>query len=287
MSKTWIITGAGRGFGREFALAALNRGDRVAATARDTAALDDLVKQFGDAIVPLQLDVTDREQAFSVVQEAHSRLGRIDIVVNNAGYGLFGAVEEISVAQLRDQLEVNLFGVLNVTQAVLPVLREQGSGHIVQISTFGGVAAFPLLGGYHASKWALEGLTESLAQEVAGQGINVTLVEPGGFATDWAGNSAVWAETLSAYDPLRAEMAEQRDSLPAGMIGDPKAAGPALLKIVDAEQPPLRVFFGTFPTQLVPDLYKSRLDTWEAWKHVSLEANGDGATITSAQVAGH
>ena len=287
MSKTWIITGAGRGFGREFALAALNRGDRVAATARDTAALDDLVKQFGDAIVPLQLDVTDREQAFSVVQEAHSRLGRIDVVVNNAGYGLFGAVEEISVAQLRDQLEVNLFGVLNVTQAVLPILREQGSGHIVQISTFGGVAAFPLLGGYHASKWALEGLTESLAQEVAGQGINVTLVEPGGFATDWAGNSAVWAETQSAYDPLRAAMAEQRDNLPAGMIGDPKAAGPALLKIVDAEQPPLRVFFGTFPTQLVPDLYKSRLDTWEAWKHVSLEANGTGATITSAQIAGH
>ena len=287
MSKSWIITGAGRGFGREFTLAALRRGDRVAATARDTAALADLVEQFGDAIVPLQLDVTNREQAFSVVQEAKHRLGRIDVVVNNAGYGLFGAVEEISVPQLRHQLEVNLFGVLHVTQAVLPVLREQGAGHIVQISTFGGVAAFPLLGGYHASKWALEGLTESLAQEVAGHGINVTLVEPGGFATDWAGESAVWAETQSQYDALRAAMAEQRDNLPDGMIGDPKAAGPALLKIVDAEQPPLRVFFGAFPTQLVPDLYKTRLDTWEAWKHVSLEANGDGAALTSTQIVGH
>ncbi|MFC8436576.1 SDR family NAD(P)-dependent oxidoreductase [Streptomyces sp. NPDC057253] len=287
MSKAWIITGAGRGLGREFAATALSRGDRVAATARDTAALDDLVKQFGDAIVPLQLDVTDREQAFSVVQEAHDRLGRLDVVVNNAGYGLFGAVEEISVEQLRHQLEVNLFGVLNVTQAALPLLRAQGSGHIVQISTVGGVAAFPLIGGYHASKWALEGLTESLAQEVAGQGIHVTLVEPGGFATDWAGDSAVWAEPQTPYDPLRAAMAAQRDSLPAGMIGDPKAAGPALLKIVDAEQPPLRVFFGAFPTQLVPDLYQSRLDTWEAWKQVALEANGNGATITSVEIAGH
>jgi NAD(P)-dependent dehydrogenase (short-subunit alcohol dehydrogenase family) len=271
MSKVWFITGTSRGFGREFARAALGRGDRVAATARDIATLDDLVGEYGDAVLPLALDVTDREAAFAAVGTAVERFGRLDVVVNNAGYGLFGAVEEITPEQLQRQLDVNLFGVLHVTQAVLPVLREQGSGHIVQISTIGGVAAFPNLGGYHASKWALEGLTESLAQEVAGLGISVTLVEPGGFATDWAGSSAAHATPLPAYDALREGMAARRGSAKAG---DPTAAGPALLKVVDAEEPPLRVFFGELPTQIVPTLYANRLATWEQWKDVSIEADG-------------
>lgn len=271
MSKVWFITGTSRGFGREFAAAALGRGDRVAATARDAGSLDDLVAEYGDAVLPLALDVTDRAAAVAAVDAAVERFGRLDVVVNNAGYGLFGAVEEITPEQLRDQLEVNLFGVLNVTQAVLPVLREQGSGHIVQISTIGGVAAFPNLGGYHASKWALEGLTESLAQEVAGFGIKVTLVEPGGFATDWAGSSATHAAPLPAYDGLREAMASMRGS---SAPGDPTATGPALLKVVDAEQPPLRVFFGAMPTQMIPGLYQSRLDTWEQWKDVSVAADG-------------
>jgi NAD(P)-dependent dehydrogenase (short-subunit alcohol dehydrogenase family) len=274
MSKTWFITGAGRGFGKEFAQAALSRGDRVAATVRKLGDLDDLVDTFGDAVLPLELDVTDRARVFEAVEQAKARFGRLDVVVNNAGYGLFGAVEEISEQQLRDQLEVNLFGVLHVTQAVLPVLRTQGDGHIVQISTIGGVAAFPSLGGYHASKWALEGLSESLAQEVAPFGIKVTLVEPGGFATDWSGSSAVHAEPQAQYDPLRQAMAERVRTTPPELTGDPTAAGPALLEIVDAEQPPLRVFFGIMPTMIVPGLYQSRLDTWEQWKHVALTANG-------------
>lgn len=271
MSKTWFITGAGRGFGKEFAKTALERGDRVAATARKVADLDDLVQQYGDAVVPLTLDVTDRAAVFSAVEKATDALGRLEVVVNNAGYGLFGAVEEITEQQLRDQLEVNLFGVLHVTQAVLPVLREQGSGHIVQISTVGGIAAFPNLGGYHASKWALEGLSESLAQEVGQFGIKVTLVEPGGFETDWSGASAAHADQNPIYDGLRKSLAERQ----AGAnLGDPTAAGPALLQIVDAEQPPLRVFFGAMPTQLAPHLYQQRLDTWEQWKNVSLQAQG-------------
>jgi NAD(P)-dependent dehydrogenase (short-subunit alcohol dehydrogenase family) len=274
MSKVWFITGAGRGFGREFTKAALERGDRVAATARDTSALDDLVAAHGDALLPLRLDVTDRAAVFAAVAEATKALGRLDVVVNNAGYGLFGAVEEISEQQLRDQLETNLFGVFHVTQAVLPVLREQGSGHIVQISTIGGQAAFPQLGGYHASKWALEGLTESLAQEVAAFGIKVTLVEPGAYGTDWAGSSAVHAEPQPQYDPLREAMAARRGQSRPGFTGDPAAAGPALLKIVDAEEPPLRVLFGTVPTQMLPQIVQKRLDTWEQWKHVSIEANG-------------
>lgn len=269
MSKVWFITGASKGFGREFALAALGRGDRVAATARDVATLDALVAEHGDAVLPLRLDVTDRAQVFAAVEAAHTRFGRLDIVINNAGYGLFGAVEEITEQQLRDQLETNLFGVFHVTQAVLPILREQGSGHIIQISTIGGVAAFPTLGGYHASKWALEGLTESLAQEVAGFGITVTLVEPGGFATDWSGASATFAEPQPQYAPLREAMAQRGGSSP-----EPVGFQSAILKVVDAEKPPLRIFFGEQPTQIAPQVYQQRLDEWAAWAPLSREAEG-------------
>jgi NAD(P)-dependent dehydrogenase (short-subunit alcohol dehydrogenase family) len=271
MSKVWFITGTSRGFGRHFAEAALERGDKVAATARNVGSLDDLITKYGDAVLPLALDVTDKDAVAAAVTAAHTTFGRLDVVVNNAGYGLFGMVEEITEQQLRDQLETNLFGAFFVTQAVLPILREQQSGHIIQISTIGGVGAFPSLGGYHASKWALEGLTESLAQEVAGFGIKVTLVEPGGFATDWAGSSAVHAEPNPAYQPIRDAMAARRGD---AQYGDPAAAGPALLDIVDADQPPLRVLFGSQPTQLVKHLYAQRLQTWADWEHVSHAAQG-------------
>ena len=277
MAKTWFITGAGRGFGMEFAKNALERGDRVAATARNTSALEPLVAAHGDAILPLQLDVTDRDAVFAAVNKAAEHFGRLDVVVNNAGYGLFGAIEEITEQELRDQMEVNLFGVLHVVHAVLPILRAQGSGHIIQISTIGGLVAFPNLGGYHASKWALEGLSESLAQEVAGQGIKVTLVEPGGFNTDWSGNSAVHATRKPEYDGLRkasAEASAANPDSPMRKLGDPVAAGKAILKIVDAENPPLRAFFGIAPTMVVPAMYAQRLATWEAWKPDALEANG-------------
>lgn len=277
MTKTWLITGAGRGFGMEFAKNALERGDRVAATARDTSALGELVATYGDAVLPLQLDVTAREAVFAAVGQAAKHFGQLDVVVNNAGYGLFGAVEEITEQQLRDQMEVNLFGVLHVVQAALPFLRAQGSGHIIQISTIGGLVAFPNLGGYHASKWALEGLTESLAQEVAGQGIKVTLIEPGGFNTDWSGSSAVRATPMPEYDALRTALSEAsaaNPDSPMRKLGDPVAAGKAVLKIVDAEHPPLRAFFGIAPTMVVPAMYAQRLATWEEWKPVALEANG-------------
>lgn len=271
MSKVWFITGTSRGFGREFALAALERGDQVAATARDVSTLGDLVDRFGDAVLPLPLDVTDKAEGTSAVTQAHEQFGRLDVVVNNAGYGLFGMVEELSEQQVRDQLETNFFGALWVTQAVLPILRAQGSGHIIQISTIGGVGAFPSLGGYHASKWALEGLTESLAQEVAGLGIKVTLVEPGGFATDWAGSSASHATPIDVYQPIRDAMAERSSG---AQQGDPTAAGPALLQIVDAENPPLRVLFGSQPVDLVKHIYSQRLHTWDEWAHVSHAAQG-------------
>ncbi|MFF0014980.1 SDR family oxidoreductase [Streptomyces sp. NPDC005374] len=274
MSKIWFITGSSRGFGRQFAKAALERGDKVAATARNTDSLADLVAAHGEAILPLTLDVTDKAAATDAVQRAHAHFGRLDVVVNNAGYGLFGMVEELTEQQIRDQMETNFFGALWVTQAALPLLREQGSGHIVQISTIAGVVAFPYVGGYNASKWALEGLSDALAQEAAGFGIKVTLVEPGGFATDWAGSSAVAAEPLPAYDEVRAVA-----HAGASQLGnsDPATSGEALLKIVDADTPPLRVFFGTAPLQVAPPVYTERLKTWEEWAKVSAEAEGTTA----------
>jgi NAD(P)-dependent dehydrogenase (short-subunit alcohol dehydrogenase family) len=271
--KTWFITGASRGFGREWTIAALDRGDRVAGTARDTSTLDDLVEKFGDALLPLRLDVTDREADFAAVQRAHQHFGRLDVVVNNAGYGQFGMVEELSEADARDQIETNLFGALWVTQAALPFLREQGAGHILQVSSIGGITAFPNVGMYHASKWALEGLSQTLAQEVAGFGIHVTLIEPGGFSTDWGGSSARHAQALPAYDEFRKAAAEQRAARMSSP-GDPAASAAAVLRIVDAEHPPLRVFFGTAPLAIAEADYGRRLETWREWDHVSRIAQG-------------
>lgn len=268
--KHWFLTGANRGLGRAFAVAALERGDKVAATARNPDGLKDLVARFGDRCVPILLDVTDRAACFAAVAQANSQLGRLDVVVNNAGFGLFGMVEELTEAQMRQQMEVNFFGLFHMTQAVLPILRGQGSGHIVQISTVGGVMTFPGLGGYHASKWAVEGLSDALAQEVAGQGIKVTLVEPGPYATDWAGTSASHAAPIAAYVPVRAALAARQ--LPPELYGDPAAVGPAILKLVDAENPPLRLFLGAMPNMMVPGVYQARLAEWEAWKDVSTAA---------------
>ena len=271
MSKVWFVTGASKGFGREWTEAALERGDRVAATARRPETLDALVETYGDLVLPLRLDVTDRDAGRAAVQRAAEHFGRLDVVVNNAGYGHFGMVEELTEAELRDQLETNLFGAVWVTQAALPIMREQGSGHVVQVSSIGGISAFPTVGAYHASKWALEGLSQSLAQEVAGFGIHVTLVEPGGFTTDWSGPSAVRSEEIAAYDGVR-EAAKSRPS--AATPGDPTATRAPILKIVDADEPPLRVFFGKAPLDIATKDYESRLATWNEWQPVALEAQG-------------
>jgi NAD(P)-dependent dehydrogenase (short-subunit alcohol dehydrogenase family) len=274
-SKTWFITGTSRGFGREWTAAALARGDRVAATARDPSTLDDLAREHGDALLPLALDVTDRAAAFASVRRAHEHFGRLDVVVNNAGYGQFGMVEELSEADARDQIETNLFGALWVTQAALPFLREQRSGHIIQVSSIGGITAFLGIGMYHASKWALEGLSQSLAQEVRDFGIHVTLVEPGGFSTDWGGASARHAEPLEAYADAH-EASRRRRAGGASSAGDPTASAAALLRIVDADEPPLRCFFGRRPLGIAEQDYERRLATWREWQPVAELAQGDG-----------
>ncbi|BBZ20691.1 short-chain dehydrogenase/reductase [Mycolicibacterium gadium] len=271
--KVWFITGTSRGFGREWAIAALERGDKVAATARNTSTLDELVAKFGDALLPIQLDVTDRAADFAAVKQAHDHFGRLDVVVNNAGYGHFGFIEELTEQEARDQIETNVFGALWVTQAALPYLRAQRSGHIIQVSSIGGITAFQNVGIYHASKWALEGFSQSLAQEVAPFGIHVTLIEPGGFSTDWAGSSSKRSTPHPDYKVVHEE-ADRLRSERVSEPGDPKASAAAVLKLVDAEKPPLRIFFGELPLRLAKADYESRLATWEEWQPVSIEAQG-------------
>lgn len=272
--KVWFITGTSRGFGRIWAEAALARGDRVAATARDVATLSALVERYGEQVAVLNLDVTDKPAVHRAMSDAHARFGRIDVLVNNAGYGQFGAIEEISEAEAREQIETNLFGALWVTQAVLPIMRAQGSGHIIQISSIGGVNAFAYVGLYHASKWGLEGFSQSLAAEVADLGIKVTIVEPGGFATDWGGSSLRHATPMAAYESARAAITKFRSG---NIPGDPEATGPAMLKIVDAKEPPLRIFFGAGGLPMTRTEYAKRIETWERWNDVSIEAQGNWA----------
>jgi NAD(P)-dependent dehydrogenase (short-subunit alcohol dehydrogenase family) len=198
-NKVWFMTGTSKGFGRVWAEAALARGDRVAATARDVKSLAPLLDRYGAQVVAITLDVTDRAAAFAAIGEAHRRFGRLDVVVNNAGYGLFGAIEEVSETDARAQIDTNLFGAMWVCQAALPIMRAQKSGHILQISSVGGVQAYPTCGLYHASKWGLEGFSQALAAEVARFGIKVTIVEPGGYETDWHGGSAKYSARLPAY----------------------------------------------------------------------------------------
>jgi NAD(P)-dependent dehydrogenase (short-subunit alcohol dehydrogenase family) len=271
MSKIWFITGASRGFGRSWTIAALDRGDKVAATARDTATLRDLAEKYGDALLPIRLDVTDRAADFAAVQQAHQHFGRLDIVVNNAGYGHFGFIEEVTEAQARAQFDTNVFGALWVTQAAIPLMREQGGGHIVQISSIGGVAAFPTVGIYNASKWALEGFTEALAQEVAGFGIKTTLIEPGGYATDWAGASAARSEPLPAYQAMHDAMAERRASY-AGAQPGPDDTTAAVFAAIDAENPPKRLLLSGTAFDIAQNVYAERVKTWAEWEQTSRSA---------------
>ncbi|OPG14349.1 SDR family NAD(P)-dependent oxidoreductase [Microbispora sp. GKU 823] len=276
MSKIWFVTGSSRGLGRNFVEAALSRGDKVAATARNTASLDELVAAYGDAVLALELDVTDKAAVFESVKRAKEHFGRLDVIVNNAGYAQIGAIEELTEQHLRDQFETNLFGAVWVIQAALPYLREQGSGHVIQMSSAAGLIAMPLGGAYQASRWALEALGETLAHEVADFGVKVTVIEPGGFATrsgknpDPLDNGHV-AEPDPIYDGLRRRLAAFAGKQPAG---DPAAAARALLKIVDSDNPPLRVLFGQGFYPMLQQVYADRLKTWADWQDLSREAQG-------------
>jgi NAD(P)-dependent dehydrogenase (short-subunit alcohol dehydrogenase family) len=243
------------------------RGDHVAATARDVTQLAPLAERYGQAVLPLALDVTDHAAVRAAVQRASSHFGSLDIAVNNAGYGHFGMVEELTEDELRAQMESNFFGAVWVTQAVLPIMRSQRSGRILQVTSEGGIRAFPGIGAYHASKWALEGLSESLSQEVAAFGIHITNVEPGPYATDWLARGARHSDRHPDYAEVHQATAQDFKT------GDPRATRAAILKIVDSEQPPLRIFLGKSFDD-VTDLYDDRLRTWREWQPVSVAAFG-------------
>jgi NAD(P)-dependent dehydrogenase (short-subunit alcohol dehydrogenase family) len=281
MKKTWFITGASRGFGRIWAEAALKRGDQVTATARKLADIADLKERFGDAVLPMALDVTNPEQVSQVVQQAFKHFGRLDVLVNNAGTSLFAATEEASDEQIRELFDANYLGMVRVLRSALPLLRKQGSGHILGVSSGLGITALPLIGFYCATKWAVEALHESLAQEVRPFGIKVTLVEPGAYATDF-GKSSKIGDAMEPYAELRKQFLMHLANMEQG---DPEATAEAVLKLVDADDPPLRFGLGTTILPRARAAYAERLATWEAWEDVSNAAMGEPKTIGEAGIA--
>ena len=271
MSKIIFITGASRGFGKLWATALLERGDKVAVSARNLEDLSELVSTYGDAVLPIKLDVDDRKAVFEAVERITTHFGRIDTVVNNAGFGLFGAVEETTEEQARQQMETNFFGVLWVTQAVLPLMRSQKTGHIIQVSSFLGLISLPVLGLYNASKYAVNGFSESLAMEVKDFGIKISLIEPNGFSTDWAGSSAYKTQDHEAYNPVKTAFFE---GTAPDEWGNPETTVPAFLKLVDTVNPPLHFLMGKMAYPAIKDIYAKRLAEFEEWKHVAVAAHG-------------
>lgn len=268
--KVWFITGAARGFGRVWAEAALKRGDRVAAAARNPHALEELVKTYGDAVLLLPLDVTERSAVFEAVRRAHEHFGRLDVILCNAGYGYMGAVEELEPEQMKANFDANIFGTLSVVQAALPILRAQRSGHILTVSSVGGVIGFPTGGSYTASKFAIEAMSEALSGEVAPFGIKVTILEPGHFSTEFQ-KSVKSPPAIEAYNPVRQAI---RASFKPGDFGDPAATAAALFEAVDTQFPPLRLVLGSTTIEKFRAVYASRLSNWNTWEATSNAAQG-------------
>jgi NAD(P)-dependent dehydrogenase (short-subunit alcohol dehydrogenase family) len=268
-SRVWFITGASRGFGRLFTKAALGTGDRVVATARRPGSLDDLAAEHQERLVVLPLDVTDRAAVFATVERAVAAFGGLDIVINNAGYGLSGAVEEVTEAQARAVIDTNFFGALWVSQAVVPCLRAQRSGYIVQISSVSGLTGIPTMGLYAASKFALEGMSDALAQELEPFGVHVTLVEPRVYATEFMGPSMQLAEFKPEYLPVRAALMQRYGSLSPG---DPARVAEGVLELVNSPQPPRRLLLGDGDYDAVFEAYGERMAEWASWEKVSRAA---------------
>lgn len=273
MSKTIFITGASRGFGKIWAEAFLKRGDKVVVTSRHIDSLKELTDKYKDAVLPIELDITNRADSFKAVEKAKAHFGSIDIVINNAGTGVVGAVEELNEQDARNIMEANFFGTLWVTQAVLPILRAQGSGHIIQLSSALGIYTFPSIGIYSATKFAVEGLSEALAQEVKDLGIHVTIVQPNGFATDF-NTSSITSSPVAVYDNMRARLYADPNITASDAYGDPRATAEAILQLVDSPNPPLRLILGKKALPLAKAAYAARLASWEEWKEVSDKAHG-------------
>ncbi|MBY6263774.1 oxidoreductase [Azospirillum sp. 412522] len=273
-TPVWFITGCSTGFGRELARLVLEKGWRVAATARDPSKLDDLLAGHGERGRAIALDVTDHAQVARAVAEAEEAFGRLDVVVNNAGYGYLSAIEEGEDGEIRAMFETNVFGLAAVTRAVLPGMRARRAGHIVNISSQGGMIGFPGSGYYAATKFAVEGLSESLSKEVAPLGIRVLIVEPGPFRTDWAGRSlkqsATWIED---YEQTSGARRKQIGGYSGKQPGDPVRAAEAIITAVTAADPPLRLVFGRPALDGVRGKLRSVLDEIDAWEKTTLGAD--------------
>jgi len=266
MSKVWFITGCSTGFGRELAKHVLELGNKVAVTARRTGDIEDIVSQYPGNAVAIALDVTQPAQVKAAVQEAESAFGRIDVLVNNAGIGYFGAVEESEDDEVRRMFEINFFGLAEVTRAVLPIMRKQRSGHIVNVSSIGGFVAFPAIGFYNATKFAVMGYSEALSKEVAHLGIKVTVVAPSGFRTDWAGRSAK-NSNIVIDDYAQSAHANQGNirGYSGNQPGDPVRAAKAIVTAVESANPPLRLLLGAAAlknARLKLEELKQEFDTW-------------------------
>jgi NAD(P)-dependent dehydrogenase (short-subunit alcohol dehydrogenase family) len=277
MTKTWFITGSSRGLGRSLTQAVLAAGHQVAATARQPEQLADLVAQYGSRILPLQLDVTNTAQIAEVVAAAVAHFGRLDVVVNNAGFGITGAAEAYTEEQVRSQLDTNLYAPIAVTRAVLPYLRRQRAGHILQISSMGGRVGNPGVSIYQAAKFGLGGFSEALAKEVAPLGIRVTCVEPGGFRTDWAGASMSYAPEVEGYEDTvgsRVDMFKSGSFVP---MGDPDKAAQVMLKLVEHPAPPVHLLLGSEAVGITKHAETAKLAELEQWLPVSISTDHDEA----------
>ena len=278
MTRVWLITGSSRGLGRGLAEATLVAGHRLVATARDPARLADLVERYPDQIRPFALDVTDPHAACDAVSAAIESFGRLDVLVNNAGYGNVSPIEDTSLAEFRAQIETNLFGVINVTKAAIPRMREQGSGHIIQLSSVGGRVGAMGRAPYSTAKWGIEGFSEVLAKEVGPLGIKVTIIEPGGFRTDFAGSSTTLEEGRPEYDSTVGAAARFQRDYNGSQPGDPAKAAAVILQVAGMEDPPLRLLLGSDAIRTVEQADLARTEADRRWRRLSLSTDFDAVS---------
>jgi NAD(P)-dependent dehydrogenase (short-subunit alcohol dehydrogenase family) len=274
MSKVWLITGCSTGFGRELATNALEAGHKVVVTARNPKDIQDIVLKFADASIAVTLDVTNPEDIKSSVQQSMEKFGRIDVLVNNAGIGYFGAIEESEEDEVRRMFEINFFGLANMTKEVLPIMRKQKSGHIVNIASIGGLVSFPAVGFYNATKYAVDGLSESLAKETKPLGIKVTVIAPSGFRTDWAGRSANNSKTvIEDYATTAGQNKNNIRGDSGNQPGDPVRAAKAIIKAVESENPPMRLLLGAAALKGARNKLNELKKDFDAWEETTVRAD--------------
>ena len=281
MAHVWLITGSARGLGRAIAEGVLAAGDALIATARNPQQLSDLVERYGDNVRAVALDVTDERAAIAAVQLAVDAFGRLDVLVNNAGYGNLAAIEDTTIQDFRAQLETNLFGVVNLTKAAIPVMRRQGAGRILQFSSVGGRVGPIGRGAYAAAKWGVEGFSEVLAKEVGPLGIKVTIIEPGGFRTDFAGSSQTILADNPAYASTVGAVARFQRAYDGAQPGDPKKAAAAVLNIARLDEPPMRLLLGRDAVRAAAEAERTRAEADRKWRSLSESTDFDNAGQTS------